>query len=142
MIRFFKKEEENQLIERIAHWENKTSGEIRIHLESHLLTDVLSAAQGVFLDLGMQRTRDRNAVLILIAPKDKKFAIIGDEGIDQQVSDTYWQEIAGNMQNHFRNGDFVGGVLVAVDQVGRFLETYFPGNGESDNQLSDDISYR
>ena len=85
MIRFFQPEEEDRIIDAIQEAELNTSGEIRVHLEDNLKGDVLQAAQKTFLKLEMHKTEARNGVLIFIAPEQRKFAILGDKGINEKV---------------------------------------------------------
>ncbi|TAE42734.1 MAG: TPM domain-containing protein, partial [Sphingobacteriales bacterium] len=77
--------------EKIKHsieWaEKNTSGEIRVCIEKKCKTEVLDRAVACFHDLEMHKTKLNNGVLIYVATDDKKFAIIGDRGINALVSD-------------------------------------------------------
>lgn len=141
MIKFFKPEEESLIIAAIRRAEMATSGEIRVHLEDNPKKEALAEAKHIFQRLGMHKTQDRNGVLILLAPEQKQFAIIGDEGIDQAVEGDFWERERDLMQDHFRRGEFCAGIVAAVDLIGERLKACFPRQEDDRNELSDDISY-
>lgn len=141
MIRFFSKEEEALIVKAIRKAELATSGEIRVHLEVGAEAAAMSVAERVFHRLGMDKTADRNGVLILLEVDRREFAIIGDEGIDQVVPSGFWDSTRDIMQQHFRRGEFARGIEQAVGEVGSQLKAYFPYQTDDVNELPDEISY-
>jgi len=141
MVKFLNKEEEQRIISAIKEAELQTSGEIRVHLDKTLDKDPVYDAQQVFQRLGMHRTEARNGVLIYLLPEQKKFAIIGDEGIDKVVPEHFWEDVRDLMQQHFREGAFVEGLRAAIALVGEKLKAYFPYQSDDENELPDEISY-
>lgn len=142
MVRFFNKEQEEQLVAAIRAAEANTSGEIRIHLEKNYQgEDVVAEAWKTFFGLGMHHTQERNGVLIFLAPEQKTFAIIGDEGINKVTPPDFWQQERDLLQEHFRRSAFVEGLCKALSQVGEKLKVHFPHQDDDANELSDEISY-
>jgi uncharacterized membrane protein len=142
MINFFKKEEEEQIIQAIKGAENQTSGEIRVHLERKTGgTPILDVAAEVFHILEMDATEARNGVLILLVPAEKQFAIIGDTGINELVPEHFWEDVRDIMKKHFSTGKFVPGLVEGIEKVGQKLKEYFPYQTDDTNELPDDISY-
>ncbi len=141
MLKFFSEEDESRIIEAIRAAEQNTSGEIRVHLEKKLKKDALTEARDTFVKLGMHQTEARNGVLIFIAPEHHQFAIVGDEGIHQQVGDDFWQAERDLLQHHFRQGAFAEGICEAIALIGEKLKAHFPYRGDDRNELSDEISY-
>lgn len=141
MLAFFNKEDEARIIAAIQEAECNTSGEIRVHLEKKLEKDAVTEARHTFAKLEMHKTKARNGVLIFIAPEHHQFAIIGDQGIHEQVGDDFWQAERDLMQQHFREGAFAEGLCKAIEQVGDKLKAYFPYQSDDKNELSDEISY-
>lgn len=141
MLAFFTKDDEEQIIQAIREAEQNTSGEIRVHLEKTLDGEALEEAKRTFAKLEMHLTAARNGVLIFIAPQQRKFAIIGDEGIDQAVGEDFWKEERDLIQQHFRQGTYAAGVCKAIAQIGEKLKVHFPYTVEDTNELSDEISY-
>ena len=95
----------------------------------------------VFNILKMNETAERNGVLIYLAIKDKKFSIIGDEGINKMVEHDFWNDVKDMMAGHFRGGNFTEGIIQGVLRVGEKLKTFFPHKSDDINELSDDISF-
>ncbi len=141
MLKFFNPEEEERIIDAIRQAEDKTTGEIRVHLEDNLKREAVRQAVLVFRQLNMHKTKARNGVLILLAPEQKQFAIIGDQGINEVVPDDFWAEERNLMQDHFRQGAFCEGLCLAIEQVGEKLKVHFPGEPGNENELPDEISY-
>jgi uncharacterized membrane protein len=141
MFDFLKKEEEKEIIAAIRAAELDTSGEIRVHLEKEIEEDVSEAAVKTFYKLRMNRTAENNGVLIFLVPSQRKFAIIGDSGINSIVPEGYWNDVRDLMQRHFLEQKFALGIIEAINLVGQKLKTHFPWKTNDVNELSDEISY-
>ena len=138
---FFSTEQQRQIVEAIKTAELNTSGEIRVHVENHCKGDILDRSVMVFNMLKMNKTAARNGVLIYLAVTDKKFAIIGDEGINVLVEHDFWNDVKDEMSRHFREGDFTGGVVNGILRVGEKMKAFFPYQSDDVNELPDDISF-
>ena len=138
---FFSKEEKEQIVNAIKAAEKNTSGEIRVHIENKCPGDVMERALFWFGKLKMHETELRNGVLFYLAVKSRKFAIIGDEGINKAVPDDFWEKIKENMAAHFQKGEFAKGLSEGILEAGRALQQYFPYQKDDVNELSDDISF-
>ena len=142
MIKFFSKKEEQRIVAAIREAEGQTSGEIRVHLEREIIGDVQGVGLRIFHELKIDQTADRNGVLIFLVPDIRRFAIIGDEGIDKVVPPDFWEDVRDIMQKHFRQGDFTTGVCEGIKLAGLKLKEHFPHAGADDvNELPDEISY-
>jgi uncharacterized membrane protein len=138
--KFFTKEEKEKIITAIKEAEQRTSGEIRIHLEQKTTAPVLERAKELFYQLGMDKTRQKNGVLIYLVTKEKLFAIIGDTGINEVVPADFWDGIRNILQEHFKNDKFAEGLEEAVRMIGEKLKAYFPYQADDTNECPDDIS--
>ncbi len=138
--KFFTEEEIQQIVAAIQAAEQETSGEVRVHLEKSCEGDVFQRALKVFQKIGMTHTAQRNGVLIYLALKNRKFAIVGDEGINRVVPENFWQDVAGILNAHFQEGKFCEGLCQAISRVGEKLKQYFPHQRGDVNELSDEIS--
>jgi uncharacterized membrane protein len=138
----FNKIEEQLILSAIKAAENNTSGEIRLHIEPRCKTDdTYERAIDLFEELGMTETKDRNGVLIYMAIDDKKFAIIGDEGINDVVPENFWNNTKDLMIEQFKQGKIAQGLVVGIHDAGEQLKVFFPYQKDDTNELSDDISY-
>lgn len=138
---FFSRKEKKQILIAVQEAEKNTSGEIRVHLEYKTRGPVYGHAQKVFQRIGMTKTSERNGVLIFLATHDKKFAVLGDVGINEKVSEGFWNEVVQIMQEHFKRDKFAEGISEAVLCIGEKLKAYFPYQANDKNELPDGISY-
>ena len=139
---FFTKEEKAEILAAVQAAEKDTSGEIRVHVEKHCKEDVLDRAAFVFDKLDMQKTELRNGVLFYLAVNDRKFAILGDKGINAVVPTDFWQSISNHMSDLFRNKQFTKGLCDGILMAGKQLAEKFPYQENDINELSDEISFR
>ena len=139
--RFFSKEQQNQILASVREAEEATSGEIRVHIETSCPEDVLDRAAWVFKKLAMNKTAERNGVLFYLAVRDKKFAIIGDAGINSKVPAGFWDKISELLQKNFKEGKFAEGLSEGIVLAGKQLKTHFPHRTDDINELSDEISF-
>ncbi|EHQ25384.1 TPM domain-containing protein [Mucilaginibacter paludis] len=138
----FNDDEQQRVRKAIEDVEKHTSGEVRVCIEKNCSEDVLIRAAKYFGQLGMQHTRHRHGVLIYLATVDRKFAIIGDKGINKVVPIDFWDTTKDAMQQHFKYGDLVEGILTGLKIAGEQLEKYFPYQEDGKhNQLPDDIAF-
>ena len=137
---FLSKIDHDRIISTIREAEEKTSGEIRVFVQrGNLKGDALRAAQRQFRNLGMQKTKERNGVLIFVAPRVRKFAVIGDEGVHQKCGEKYWTSLVDSMREHFQKEDFTQALLEAIERTGELLGRHFPKRGGGPNELPDAV---
>jgi uncharacterized membrane protein len=137
---FLSKLEHDRIIQAIGEAESKTSGEIRVLIQrGKLKSDPLVAARKKFHRLGMHKTRERNAVLIFVAPRVHKFAVVGDEAIHRKCGNEFWQRIVEGIRTHFRNEKFSDALVEAVREIGDVLATDFPKTRSDTNELPDNL---
>jgi len=122
----------DRVVAAIAAAEKTTSGEIRVLLARHKAADPVAAAQHHFARLGMTQTRHRNGVLILLAPRSRTFAIIGDTGVHEKCGDAFWQEVAAAMAAYFKRGEFTAGLSHGIERAGALLAAHFPPESGGD----------
>ncbi|MCK4558406.1 MAG: TPM domain-containing protein [Calditrichia bacterium] len=137
---FFKKEEKEKIIQAIKDAEKETSGEIRLHLDLRCKGEALEQVVKMFEKLKMNETQLRNGTLIYLAVTDHKFAIFGDEGINEIVPDNFWEDVKEEMRELFVKGQFADGVARGIFLVGEKLKEFFPYQEDDINELPDDIS--
>lgn len=132
--------EEQEIVQAIALAERNTSGEIRVHIENHSETPPIARAQEVFNFLEMFKTEARNGVLFYVGVADKKFAIIGDIGIDDVVEDDFWDCTKDIVLENFKNKKYKEGLVAGINRAGERLKEFFPYESDDTNELSNEIS--
>lgn len=138
---YFTEENKLHITNAIRVAETNTSGEIRVHIEKKCKTDVLDRAAYIFDKLEMQKTKLRNGVLFYLAIEDRKFAILGDAGINAKVPENFWESIKENMVEKFKEGLFADGLAEGILKAGEQLKEHFPYQDDDVNELSDEISF-
>ena len=140
---FFTNEEKQQLVEAIQKAEQRTSGEVRVFIESRCrFVNALDRAQEIFFQLKMNETELRNATLIYVAIKDKQAAVFGDEGIHQKVGTQYWNRLVSDMLRQFNKDNYAEGIGSCVIKIGEALQQHFPYDKDTDkNELPDTIVF-
>jgi len=139
--KFFTTEEKERILKAIKDAEKKTSGEIRVHIENRCPGDVLDRAAYIFEKLGMHKTKERNGVLFYLAIAERKFAVIGDVGINTVVPEEFWESIKNIMEEKFKNYQFTEGLIEGINEIGKKLKEYFPYKSDDVNELPDEISF-
>jgi len=138
---FFTEKEKENIKLSIKNAELDTSGEIRVHVENKCKGEVLDRATFVFDKLKMNKTELRNGVLFYLAIKNRKFAILGDVGINEKVPDDFWDNIKDTMLTFFREDKFAEGLAEGIAMAGKQLKERFPYQADDVNELPDDISF-
>jgi uncharacterized membrane protein len=138
---FFTKEQQTHILASVKEAENETSGEIRVHIETYCTGDVLDRAAWIFKKLGMHKTVERNGVLFYLAVRNRKFAIIGDAGINAKVPDGFWDKAKELLEKHFKEEKFTEGLIKGILLAGLQLKEHFPHMRDDVNELPDEISF-
>jgi uncharacterized membrane protein len=140
---FFSDEDAHLIVKAIRHAEENTSGEVRVFVESRCSwMDAIDRAAELFSKLQMEKTAERNAVIVYVAMKDRQLAIFGDVGIHQKVGKEYWDTAVAEMLRCFNKDNYAKGIADCVIQIGNALKQHFPYNKETDkNELPDDIVF-
>ncbi len=134
----------SQIAAKISEVEKETVGEIRVSLhKSRSFKErnlpVYDLAVKNFYELGMEKTKEKTGVLIYLLLSDRKFQIIGDEGINKKVSKEFWDIVAMKVAEFFRDNKFLEGLNHAIEEVGVVLKREFPMKAGDTNELSNDV---
>jgi uncharacterized membrane protein len=133
--------DESLVLEAIRQAESRTSGEIRVRIERKTGRNPMAAAWKAFEALGMRNTELRNGVLFFVTVKDRRFVIVGDDGIDRHVPSGFWDHIRDVVTDGFRKGAFGQGLTEGIRLAGEQLAIYFPSQPKDINELTNAISY-
>jgi uncharacterized membrane protein len=99
----------------------------------------VAAARRHFDRMGMAGTPHRNAVLVFLAPRSRRFAVIGDRGVHEKCGDAFWGELASAMAAHFKRGEFTEGLLHGIERAGALLAEHFPAEPGARNEAPKDL---
>lgn len=138
---FFTEAQKAQIISAIKSAELNTSGEIKVHIEAGSGLNPMDRAIEVFSMLEMHKTEQENAVLFYLAVSDRKFAILGDKGIDKVVPENFWESVKELLKSYFVRNEYTDGLVAGIHLAGEQLKKYFPYQSDDINEISDDISF-
>jgi uncharacterized membrane protein len=124
---FLTRLDHDRIVSAIREAEAQTAAEIRVYIQrGKLASDPFIAAQRKFHKLSMHKTDHRGSVLIYVAPRAQKFAIVGDEAIHHRCGEALWHRIVEKMRDHFRSERFSDALVDAVREVGELLAEHVP----------------
>jgi uncharacterized membrane protein len=136
---FLWKLDDQRIVTAIAHAELQTSGEIRVYVAESEVDNPVSAAEKQFEQMGMTATRERNGVLIYIAPRSRKFAIIGDTGVHARCGQSFWNDVALEMRRYLKDDRPTDALVHAISKAGELLKAHFPRQADDVNELPDAV---
>lgn len=137
---FLSRLDHERIVAAISAAEKTTSGEIRVFVQrGEIKGDALPPAERKFQALGMHKTAERNAVLIFVAPRAQKFAVVGDEGVHAKCGAEFWHGLVDAMRDHFKRDAFTEALVHGVESAGQLLARYFPRRSDDRDELSNDV---
>lgn len=109
----------------ITEAEEGTSGQIAVRIIPDANVDALERAKHEFGRIGLHRHDAANSALILVAPKARRFAIIGDRALHERVGDAFWNDVVRESEPYFASGATLEGIRYAVGCIGAALHAHF-----------------
>ena len=137
---FLKSLDQERIRAAIEVAEQRTSGEIRVHIQSTARGEIRQVAERTFERLGMTKTDLRNGVLLFVCCEEQRFVILGDSGINERVPAGFWDDIAARLTIRFKAGEFTEGMVDAIHSAGDELKRFFPRQKGDVNELTNEIS--
>lgn len=138
---FIPSEGQRRIADAITAAERHTTGEICVHVTPRCRGDVMKRAIKTFDRLHLYTTKRRNAVLIYVAYEDRKFAILGDTGINDAVPQGFWDGEVEELAQYLKVGRPVDGLCAIIARMGERLSQYFPGERNDENELSNEVTF-
>ena len=138
---FIPPEGQRRIADAITAAERHTTGEICVHVTPRCRGDVVKRATKTFDRLHLYTTKRRNAVLIFVAYDDRKFAILGDTGINDAVPEGFWDGEVEELGTYLKAGRPVDGICAIIARMGERLSQYFPGERDDENELSNEVTF-
>lgn len=132
--------DEDRILAAIRQAERRTSGEIRVFVSDAKVADPVAAAEREFVRLGMTATRDRNSVLIFVAPRSRNFAIVGDEGVHARCGQGFWDQVSAAMRREFHSELMTDAIILGIARSAELLARHFPRSPDDVNELPDVIA--
>ena len=138
-LEFFWNLNDSRIVAAIADAERQTSGEIRVYVSESEVDDPVRAAETQFEQMGMTATKDRNGVLIFVAPRSHKFAIVGDSGVHARCGQSFWESVATEMRKYLKTDRPTDALVFGIRMAGQRLKEHFPREDDDVNELPDAV---
>ena len=138
---FFSEEDRTSIVQAIKEAELNTSGEIRVRVEAEAGEEPMQVARKAFELLGMRETELHNGVLFFVSVEDRKFVILGDDGINEKVPDNFWDSVRDTVVGNFKEGSFAKGLSEGIKMAGEQLASFFPYQKDDIDELPNAISF-
>lgn len=90
--------------------------------QDRLASRVHRRAALAFLDEEVFKTRDRTGILLFVSLFEHRIEVLGDEGINRQVTPDEWVEVVDTIRHGVRRGHLADGLVEAIAMCGRLLE--------------------
>ena len=103
-----------------------STGRVAVRVLPHDTPDALNAARESLHQAELHKHPHRNAVIFLVAPKSRRFAVYGDDAIHERVGERFWTDVVDEMTPHFKRGDMTGALEHGISRAGEQLRLHFP----------------
>lgn len=136
---FIKIEQEPAIVAAIRKAEACTSGEIRVYITDRWVFRIESHARKIFCKLGLEKTRHRNAALICVFSRRKRFTILGDEGINRFVEPAFWENLAGRFSQRLHETTHAEALRELIETIGSLMARHWPPEESNPDELPNEI---
>ena len=128
-IKHFLSELEHDRIHRaIQSAEQGTSGDIVLYISHRKVSDPLAAAHDEFRKLGLEKAKAQDSLLIFLAPRSRKFAVVGGDALNKKVGQEWWDDFIAALVHFFKEERYTDGLVAAIERAGSALKAHFPDN--------------
>ena len=133
-----------RISETIIKIEEGTNAEIRISIRDSRETSeaglsIKDLALKEFYHLGVEKTKNRSGVLLFILYDERKFYIVGDEGIHKRTAPEGWEDVATTLKHHFKEAKFEEGIHAALHKMQHHVREALPNSAHHDHELSNEV---
>jgi uncharacterized membrane protein len=120
--------EHDRVHQAIRSAEGETSGDIVLFITHRNVKDPLPAADREFRKLRLETATDKNSLLIFLAPKSQKFAIVGGTALHEKVGQAWWNDLIALLTRYFKESLYTDGLVAAIEHAGKALQLHFPAS--------------
>ncbi len=136
------KEEELELINgAVSSAQAGSSGKIRVRFCEKAGKDPLKKAKEAFVIMGLRDMPAKNAVLFYISIKDKKIAVLGDDGINEKVRPEFWENVKNAVVEKLKEGEIAIGPAGGINLVAEKFSEFFPEEKEEQQAPVNAVSF-
>ncbi len=101
--------------------------------------DVERSAIEAFHRFRLSETQDATGILIYVSLFEHMVTVMGDQGINQKMSQTAWQEVCSLTLQGIKKGNPTDGLVNSIQQCGLLLAENFPIAPDDKNELANQL---
>ena len=146
-LNFLSSDQRNEIADAISKVETMTSSEIRVLVvaASSLLPKLSKMDQKEalrrraikeFSKLGINNTKDKTGVLIMVSIEERMVQVLAGNGINSIVPENTWPSMVHHVTEGIKAGNPAQGIIMAVADIGTMLSEKFPLKSDDSNELS------
>lgn len=111
--------------------------------EDAMTRNVHRFAMKAFVEEEVFDTRDRTGILLFISLFEHRIEVLGDTGINRQVSVDEWADVVEHIRTGIKRGRLADGLIEGIEMCGHLLEKSGVDIREDDtNELSNKVRFR
>ncbi len=147
---FLTADQMSEIADSISMAETMTSGEIRVLVvaASSILplfskkerrAALRRRAVKEFAKLGIQNTRDKTGVLIMVSLEERMVQVLAGSGINSVVPESTWPAMVQCITEGIKQGNPARGISMAVTDIGKMLSENFPAKLDDSDELPNEV---
>ncbi|BDQ03771.1 TPM domain-containing protein [Ignavibacterium sp.] len=126
--------------------EKKTSAEILVVIKERRnffekRKSIRELAETEFQKSEITATIEKTGILIFILLTDKQFYILADKKISDKIEQKILDNIANQMSNTFRSGNFPKGIIECITALSDILSKHFPVLPDDIDEISNKVRF-
>jgi uncharacterized membrane protein len=121
--------EHDRIHQAIQSAELGTSGRIVLFISHRHVADPVDEAHQLFIKQKLETEGEKTGLLILLAPRSQKFAVVGGTALHAKLGQAWWDHLAATLGRRFKEGLHTDGLLEAIAEIGTALQAHFPSRG-------------
>lgn len=138
---FLSDDEQYRVTAKIAAAEKITSAEIKLVILKRCRKSIKRKAHQIFKKYKLDKTAQRNCVLILVVTANRQLLVYGDQGIHERVGLHFWEDVENAITTKFRENKMGDGLSAGIHLIGKKLAQYFPCHVGDENEISNDVVF-
>ncbi|NMB75504.1 MAG: hypothetical protein GYA21_10300 [Myxococcales bacterium] len=107
--------------------------------EAQMEAEVVRAADRVYFQRNLGRTRARTGVLIYLSLFERRVRIVGDAAIAERLGDGDFVEVRDAILAGLRGGSLADGLRAGIRLCGEKLSRHFPRSADDRDELSNEL---
>lgn len=126
---------------KIAAVEAMTSAELRVVITRSSWMGIRPRARALFRKYGLDRTRERNGVMILVDLRNRELLLYGDEAVDSRLGQDFWDDLRDVMVTELSAGRLADSLCLGLRRIGERLAADFPPRPDDTNEIANTLIF-